>query len=169
MYLVASGGRLGDAGRRGAVFLLVERLAEALAGLLDLLLDFLILLGQPILDEHVGAVALLRVAVVDERVVEGAQVTRSLPRFGVHENRRVDADDVLVELDHRVPPVAFDIVFQLDAVLAVIVDSSQTVVDFARRKYESVLLAVSDQLLEKFLLSHSILILPDFRTTKVQN
>ena len=155
VYLVASGGRLGDAGRRGAVFLLVERLAEALAGLFDLLFDLLVLFGDPLLDEYVGAVTFLRILVVDQRIVEGRNVSRSLPCAGVHEDRGVDAHDVFVELDHRIPPVALDVVLQLDAVLTVVVDGAQTVVDLARREDEAVLLAVGHEFLEKFVLSHS--------------
>ena len=155
VYLVASGGRLGDAGRRGAVFLLVERLAEALAGLFDLLFDLLVLFGDPLLDEYVGAVTFLRILVVDQRIVEGRNVSRSLPCAGVHEDRGVDTHDVFVELDHRIPPVALDVVLQLDAVLTVVVDGAQTVVDLARREDEAVLLAVGHEFLEKFVLCHS--------------
>ena len=60
-----------------------------------------------------------------------------------------------MELDHRIPPVALDVVLQLDAVLTVVVDGAQTVVDLARREDEAVLLAVGHEFLEKFVLSHS--------------
>ncbi len=154
MHGVALRERLGHAGRGLAVLGLVERLAEALAGLGHLFLHLLVLAGDPVLDQHVGAVALLRILVIDQRIVEGAHVARGLPRSGMHEDGGVDAHDVLVELDHRVPPVAFNIVFQLHAVLSVVVHGGQTVVDFARREYETVLLAVSDQLFEEFFLCH---------------
>ena len=155
---IPAGERLRHAGRGLAVLRLVERLAETLAGLLDLLLHLLVLFGDPLLDEHVGAVALLRIPVVDQRVVERRHVARSLPGFGMHENGGVDAHDVLMQLDHRIPPVALDIVLQLHAVLPVVIDGGQTVVDLARRKHEPVLLAVGDQLLEKFFLRHRILV-----------
>ncbi len=153
---VALGCDIGHARRGGTVLLLVEGLAEALARLLHLLGDLLVLLGEPILDQHVGTVTLLRIAVVDKRIVERADMSRSLPRAGVHEDRSVETHDVLVQLDHRIPPVALDIVLQLDAVLAVVVHGTQTVVYFARREYESVLLAVSHEFLEKFVLCHRI-------------
>ncbi len=154
MHGVALGLRLGDTGRGLAVLDLVEIGTEPLAGLFYLLLDLFVLLGEPLLDQHVGTVALLRILVVDQRIVEGAHVARSLPRAGVHEDRSVDADDVAVELDHRIPPVTLDVVLQLDTVLTVIVDGTQSVVDLARREYEAVLLAMGDQLFEKFFLCH---------------
>ena len=79
---VALGCDIGHARRGGTVLLLVEGLAEALARLLHLLGDLLVLLGEPILDQHVGTVTLLRVAVVDKRIVERADMSRSLPRAG---------------------------------------------------------------------------------------
>ena len=172
MYGIAFGCDLQHARRGGAVLRLVELLAETLARLVDLLLDFLVLAGEPILDEHVGAVTLLGILVVDQRVVESPHMPRSLPRTRVHENRGVDAHDILVEPDHRIPPVALDVVFQLDPVLPVIVHGRKAVVDFARREDETVLLAMGHQFLEKFFLRHRIsfyLLLLLFRETKVQN
>ena len=169
MHLVAPGGRLGNTGRSFAVLGFVESLSETLAGFLHLLLDLLVLLGEPVFDQHVGTVTLLRVLVVDQRVVERADMSRSLPRTGVHEDRGVDAHDILMQLDHRIPPVALDVVFQLHAVLSVVVHRSQTVVDFARREYESVFLAVGDQLFEEFFLCHRIWFLnyfPNYKSTK---
>ena len=97
-------------------------------------------------------------------------MARSLPRLGVHEDRGVDADDVLVQFDHRIPPISLDVVLQLHAVLTVVVDGAQTVVDLARREDEAVLLAVGHEFLEKFVLSHRILYcLLIFQVTKIQN
>ena len=108
-----------------------------------------VLLGQPLFDQHVGAVTLLRILVVDQRVVERPDMARSLPRAGMHEDRRIEADDVLMKTHHRIPPVTLDIVLQLDAVLPVIVHGTQSVVYFAGRKDEAVLLAVGYQFFEK--------------------
>ena len=115
----------------GAELGLVEGVAEAFLSLGHFLVDFLLNLGELILDEHVGAVALLAVAVVDEGVVEGVDVARSLPHGGVHEDGSVDAHDVLVQQHHRLPPVLLDVVFQLHAVLSVVVDSAEPVVYIA--------------------------------------
>ena len=65
----------------------VEALAELLRSLGYLLIYLLLDLGQLILDEDVSAVALLRVLVVDEGVIEGVDVARGLPDLGVHEDR----------------------------------------------------------------------------------
>ena len=126
---VALGLRLGHAGRRLQIFRLVEAVAEALAGLLDFLLDLLVVFSYLVLDEHIGTIALLRVAVVNQGVVEGIDVAGGLPDGGVHEDGRVNAHDVLVEQHHRLPPVLLDVVFQLYAHLAVIIDCAQSVVD----------------------------------------
>ena len=108
---------------------LVEAVAETFAGLCHLFVDLIIEFGNLLLDEHICAVAFLGVFVVDERIVEGVDVARGLPDGRVHEDGRVDAHDVVVEHGHGLPPIAFDIVFELDAVLSVVVDSRQSVVD----------------------------------------
>ena len=156
MYGFTLGRRLQNAGRGRTVLRLVEALAETFAGLLNLLCDLLVLLGDPLLDKHVGAVTLLRILVVDQGVVEGGHVSRCLPRLGVHEDGGVDAHDILVEFDHRVPPVTLDIVLELHAVLSIVIYGAKAVVYFARREYESVLLAVSHQFLKQLLLCHGI-------------
>ena len=53
---------------------LVEALAEALGSLGHLLIDFLVKLRDFILDKHIGAIALLGVLVVNQRVIEGIDV-----------------------------------------------------------------------------------------------
>ena len=135
-------------------FRLVERFAETLTGLFDLFGDLLVLFGDEILDQHVGAVTLLRIAIVDQRIVERPDMSRRFPYLRVHEDRRVDPDDIVVQPHHRLPPVTLDVVFQLHALLSVIVYGAQTVVYFARRENKPVLLAVSNQLFKKFFLCH---------------
>ena len=169
VHLVALGEGFGHTGRSLAVLLLVERLPEALAGLLDLFFDLFILLGQPVFDQHVSAVTLLRVLVVDQRVVERTDMARSLPRAGMHEDRGIQPHDILVQLDHRIPPITLDVILQLHAVLAVVVDGAEPVVYLARGEYEPVLLAVRHQFFEKFFLRHFILFLnyfPNYKSTK---
>ena len=73
-------------------------------------------------DEHIGAVAFLAVAVVDERVVKGINVPRGLPGGGVHEDGGIDANNVLVHLHHGLPPVFADVFLQLHTILAVVVN-----------------------------------------------
>ncbi len=110
---------------------LVERLAEAFTGFGNLFLYFVVHLGYLLFDQHVGAVAFLRVAVVDQGIVECVNVARCFPDGGVHEDGRVNAYYILMEKSHRIPPVSFYIVFELYTVLAIIINSGEAVVDFA--------------------------------------
>ena len=150
---------LDDAGIGGAELGLVEGVAKLLGSLGHFLGNLLVILGYLVLDEHVGAVTLLRVAVVDEGVVEGIHVSAGLPDGGVHEDGGVDAHDVLVQQHHALPPVLFDIVFQFHAVLAVVVHCAQPVINLAAREHEAVFLAVRDDFLENVFLCHCICML----------
>ena len=131
MDLVVFGLLAQHVGVGGAELCLVEGLAEALAALFHFLVDLFLYLPEEILDQHVGAVPLLGVLVVDQRVVEGAHVAGGLPDAGVHEDAGINAHDVLVEAGHCVPPILLYVVFQLDAHLAIVIDSGQAVVDLA--------------------------------------
>ena len=113
-----------DARIGAAELFLVKFVAEAFASLGYFFVDFLFVLCNLIFNEHVCAVAFLGVAVVDEGVVESVHVSGSFPNSGVHEDGGVDSDDVLVEEHHGLPPVLFDVVFQFDAVLSVVIDSA---------------------------------------------
>ncbi len=157
MDLVVFGLAAQDVGIGGAELLFVERLAPLAAAFLDLLVHLLLELGQIILDQHVGAVALLGILVVDQRVIECAHVARGLPDARVHEDGRIDTHDVVVEMDHRLPPVFLDVVLHLDAHLAVIVNGAQTVIDLAGLKNETVLLGVRHERLEYFFLCHIVM------------
>ena len=140
----------------GAELRLIEGLAELAARLVDLLGDLLLVLADVLLQQHVRPVALLAVLVVDQRIVEGVHVAAGLPHGGVHEDGRVDAHDVLVELHHGLPPVAADVGLQLGAVRAVVVRGAQAVVDLAAGEHEAILLGMADQGLEAvFLIAHA--------------
>ena len=62
-------------GAGGAVLGLIERVTETLGGLGNLLLYLLIILGYLILNQDVGTITLLGVAVVNQGVVECVNVT----------------------------------------------------------------------------------------------
>ena len=125
-----------------AIHVLVKLLAKTLCGLGHLFIDFLVKLGDFVLYQVVGTVSLLRVAVVNQRVVESVNVTRSFPDSRVHENGRVKTHYVLVQKGHCLPPVALDVVFEFNTVLSVVINCSQSVVNLARRKNKSVFLGV---------------------------
>ena len=112
----------------------------ALGSLGHFLVYLFVVLGYLVFDEHVGAVALLRIAVIDEGIVECVHVSTGFPDRGVHEDGRVDAHDVLVEQHHALPPVLLDV--QFHTVLSVVVYGSQSVVDFAAGKHKTILLAM---------------------------
>ena len=113
--------RLLHALRSLQILSLVEAVAETLTSLLHFLLDLLVVLGNLILDEHIGTIALLRVAVVDEGIVEGIHVSAGLPYRRVHEDGRVDTHDVLVQHRHGLPPVLLNVILQLNTVLTVVI------------------------------------------------
>ncbi len=62
------------------------------------------------LRQVVQAETLPAVAALDERVREVLDVARGFPDTRVHEDRAIEADDVLAELDHRAPPRPLHIV-----------------------------------------------------------
>ena len=133
---------------------LVESLTEALGSLGHLLVDLLVILGDLIFDQHIRAVALLAVTVVDKRIIKGIDVTGRLPNCRMHKDGAVETDDVLMQQHHALPPILLDIVFQLHAVLPVVVHGAEPVVDVATGKDETVLLAVGDDFLEHIFLGH---------------
>ena len=94
----------------GAELSLVECLAEFLAAFLHLLVHLVLDFGEIVLDEYIGAVPLLGVLVVDKRIIEGTHMSGRFPNLRVHEDAGIDSHYILVEADHRVPPVLFDIV-----------------------------------------------------------
>ena len=131
---------------------LIECFAEALACLLLLLFNLLLVLGYLVLDEHVGAVTLLGVAVVYQRVIECIHVSTGLPGSGVHEDGGIQPHDIVVQLHHALPPILLDVVLQLHAVLSVVIYGAQSIVNLAAGEHETVLLAVGHYLLEYILL-----------------
>ena len=121
---------------------LIEGVAILFGSLGHFLVDFFVVLGYLVFDEHIGAITLLRVTVVDEGIVERVHVSAGLPYRGVHEDGRVDAHDVLVKQHHALPPVLLDVVFQFHTILSVVIHGSQSVVDFAAGEHKTILLAV---------------------------
>ena len=108
----------------GAELSLIKGLAKTFGCLVHLLLNLLIVLSQLVLDEHVGAITLLRVAVIYQGVIEGINMSAGLPRRGVHEDGCVNTHDVLVQQHHRLPPILLNVILQLHTVLAVVINSA---------------------------------------------
>ena len=98
---------------------LTKSLGSFVYFLVDFLSDFLLM----ILKQHIGAITLFAVFVVDHGITKPIHVTAGLPNLGVHKDGRINPNDVLIELGHGFPPILTQIVAQFNAVLAVIVNS----------------------------------------------
>ena len=79
----------------------------------------------------------LALLAVDQRVGEAGDVARGLPDARVHEDRAVDADDVVARLHHVAPPGVLDVALELDAERAVVPAARQAAVDLARLEDEA--------------------------------
>jgi hypothetical protein len=71
--------------------------------------------------ELVCPVASLAESAVDEGIGEPGHVTRCLPYGGVQDDRRVERDDVVPFLDHRLEPAVLHVLLQEDSVVPVVV------------------------------------------------
>ena len=139
------------AARRAADVLLVDEalhlgLREGVDGLRQLLAG----LGTVVLDELIGAEALMALAAVHQRVGEAAEVAGSDPRLRVHEDRAVEADVIRVLLHELLPPGALDVVFHLDAEGAVVPGVGKAAVNFGASEHEAAVFAQSDELFHGF-------------------
>ena len=87
------------------------------------------LLMAELLDQLVGAEALLALAAVHQRIGEAREVAAGDPRLRVHEDGGVLADVVGVLLHELLPPGLLDVVLQLDAEGAVVPRVGEAAVD----------------------------------------
>ena len=97
------------------------------------LLGFLRALGVL---QLVGAEAALARLAVDERVDEAADVAARLPHPRMHEDRGIEALDVVARAHHRVPPALLQVALELDAERAVVPDRPEAAVDLRGLKHE---------------------------------
>ena len=72
-----------------------------------------------------------------QRVTELRDVAGRDPYLRVHQDARVEADDVVALLDHGAPPGALDVVLELDAERPVIPHGVDAAVDLAAREDEA--------------------------------
>src|SRR5690606_33504433 len=99
-----------------------------------------VLLGVGLL-QMILSVALVALEALDERVDEGREVAGGLPHRRREDDRGVQADDVVAPLDHRPPPLALDVLLELDAQRAVVPSGAGTAVDIAALVHEAAALA----------------------------
>ena len=138
---------------------LVEAVAELFGSLSHLFVYLFFVFGNLVFYQHVGTIAFFRVAVVDKGVVESVHVSASFPDGGVHKNGRVDAHDVLVQQHHAFPPILLNVVFQFNAVLSVVVNGSQSIVNVAAGEHEPIFFAVRNYFLENVFLCHCLFLI----------
>jgi hypothetical protein len=84
--------------------------------------------------EVVGAVALVARGALDQRVDEGLHVPGGLPDLARQDDARVEADDVVAPLHDGLPPLALDVVLELDAERPVVPGGAQAAVDLEEGK-----------------------------------
>ena len=89
-----------------------------------------------------------------ERVHELGDVTARLPHFAGQDHARIQADDVLALLDHRLPPLALDVVLHLHAERPVVPGSPEPAVDLAGREDETAPLAQADDRVHAVIACH---------------
>ena len=109
--------------------------------------DLLALLRLPVGDgllQVVDAEALVAAEALGERVGELADVARGDPRLARQDDRGVEADDVLAGGHHRAPPLALDVLLELDAERAVVPRRARAAVDLTAREDEPAALAEGD-------------------------
>ena len=87
--------------------------------------------------EVVGAVALVARLALGQRVDELGEVAGRLPHPRGQDDRGVQADDVVADLHHRAPPLAADVLLELDAQGPVVPGGAGAAVDLAGRVDET--------------------------------
>src|SRR6476619_386472 len=106
------------------------------------------LLRRVILLQVVLAEALVAGLALGQRVAEGTQVAAGLPGPRRQDHAGVQTDDVLTCGDHRAPPLALDVLLQLDAERAVVPRRPGAAVDLAAGVDETPALAEGDDVVE---------------------
>ena len=107
-----------------------------------------------VLDEVVGAEALVALQALHERVGEGRDVTGCLPHALRQDDRRVEAHHVAAAAHERLPPLAADVLLELGAEGAVVPRRTGSAVDLARLEDEPAVAGEGDDFVETGLLGH---------------
>src|SRR5207344_1839335 len=84
-----------------------------------------------VLAEMILAEPLVAVQAFDQRVVEARHMATRLPEARGHDDRGLQADDVVAELDHRAPPGVADVATELHPQRTVVPGRAQAPVDLA--------------------------------------
>jgi hypothetical protein len=105
-------------------------------------------LGLVRLEQVVGAVALVGVQRLDQRVAEDLDVAGGLPHLTGQDDRRVEPDHVVAALHHGLPPLALDVLLQGHAEGAVVPRRPRSAVDLSRLEDEPSALGQGDDGIE---------------------
>src|SRR5581483_5295609 len=84
---------------------------------------------RELLAQRVLAKPLVTRLALDQRIDELLEVARGLPHVGGKDHRGVDADDVVAGLHHRPPPLAADVLLELDTDRAVVPGGATPAID----------------------------------------
>ena len=96
----------------------------------------------------VGAEPLVAALALGQRVGERRQVARCLPRLGRQDHRRVEADHVVARRDHGAPPLALDVLLELDAERTVVPGGAGASVDLSTGEDETPAFTQADDLVD---------------------
>ncbi len=103
-----------------------------------------VVLGLVGLFQVVRAEPLVTGGALGERVREGGDVAGGLPDLGGQDHGRVDTDDVLARRHHVAPPLALEVLLELDTQRPVVPGGALTAVDLTAGEYEATALAQAD-------------------------
>ena len=130
----------------GDVVLLDEVLHLLLGEGVDGLAELEAVLVAPVLNELVGAEALLALLAVHQGIGEAGQMAAGHPRLGVHEDGGILSHVVGVLLHELLPPGLFDVVLQLHAQRTVVPGVGKAAVDLAAGEDDAAVLTQSHDL-----------------------
>ena len=121
-------------------------LREGVDGLRQFIADFL----APVLDDLIGAEALMALTAVHQRIGKSTEVAGGDPGLGIHQDGGVQTDVVAVLLDELLPPGPLDVVLQLHAERTVVPGVGEAAVDLAAGKNKAAVLAEGNDFVHCF-------------------
>ena len=102
-----------------------------------------------IFDELIRTKTRFALGAVDHRIGKMRDVSARFPRRMMHKDRRVEADDIVVELRHLFPPRVLNIALEFDAERPVIPRARLPAVNFTRLIYKTAPLAQTDDFIKR--------------------
>ena len=80
------------------------------------------------------------------------------PYRGVHKDACIDTNDIVMKQYHAFPPVLFNIVFQLNTILTIVINGCKSVINLTAWEDETILFTMAYYLLENIFLCHNNLL-----------